>query len=406
MANIPVDGNYQSLLSTRIGNKNPQRYFNYNLPSYSNLYSVMTKEIDRVLYLFIFYRKTVGGDTYALYKYTSFNSTVTLLWERSSNNFGYILDFVLDNNDKMYLSVNSEKFLWVIDLSNASESKWNYTTNKNPICLGKLEWINEESFIMFDAGPNLLTFNVADFSITTASMSGGSTSGNDYCIGKKYIFTTHTKYDIENQTASTYRLPNNSNPTAVSYDNGRYYFAMSNILYYYDEATDTWSSEIAVGWTTPIELCVYNNICYAANNNSNKAYLYDLNKNVISSFLFAWKVPGRGASSMTRADMFQGMWMISRDTLCYIMYDADLKYNAGPIAQHVRLTYNISTESNYEFDERFVKFTDTYMTIEDGFITYPDINRGLVIETIDENRGIYGISVSKDDYNIFKELKM
>ena len=104
--------------------------------------------------------------------------------------------------------------------------------------------------------------------------------------------------------------------------------------------------------------------------------------------------------------MFDGVWMIARETMCYIRYETDLKYNAGPIASHIQLVYNLTTASDYEYDDRFITFTDTYVTINDGDITYPDISRDLEIETIDQSRNLYAISVSKNDYNILKEVKM
>lgn len=407
MANIPVDGNYQSLLSTSIGKNAPQKYLNYSIPSYRELYSVMVKEHDRMIYILIYYYNTANRIGYSLIKYNLFTNTSEMIWDRIYYNFGTITDFLIDDNNKMYLSFdNSQQFLYIVNLDDGTESQWAYTTNKNNICYGKLEWIDTNTFIMLDAGPNLLKFNVVEYSITVIPMTNGSTSGTDYCVGKKYIFSTHTKYDIENQTASTYKLPNNSTPTSVAYDNGRYYFAMTNALYYYEEATDTWSSQISVGWNSPIELKVHNNNCYAINNNSNKAFLYDIESGLIYSFLMQWTLPSLGSTRLTRSDMFQGVWMIARDTLCYIRYETELKYNAGPVLNHVKLIYNASTESNYEYDDRFITFTDTYVTINDGNITYPDLSHELVIETIDQSRNLYAISVSKDDYNILKDIKM
>ena len=407
MANIPVDGNYLSLLPTTIGKNAPQKYLNYSIPSYSELYSVMVKEHNRMIYILIYYRNTSNRIGYSLIKYNLLTNTSAMVWDRESYNFGKVTDFLIDDNNKMYLSFdNGQKFLYIVNLENGTESQWAYTTNKNNICYGKLEWVDSDNFIMLDDGPNLLKFNVADYSITVLPMTNGSTSGTDYCVGKKYIFSTHTKYDIENQTASTYTLPNNSTPKSVAYDNGRYYFALTNILYYYEEETDTWSSQIAVGWSNPLELRVHDNNCYAINNKSNKAFLYDIDSSLIYSFLMSWTLPDLSSTRLTRADMFDGVWMIARETMCYIRYETDLKYNAGPIANHIQLVYNLSTASDYEYDDRFITFTDTYVTINDGDIVYPDISHDLEIETIDQSRNLYAISVSKDDYDILKEVKM
>ena len=407
MANIPVDGNYLSLLPTTIGKNAPQKYLNYSIPSYNELYSVMVKEHNRMIYIFIYYKNTSNRTGYSLIKYNFFTNTSTMIWDREYYNFGKVTDFLIDDNNKMYLSFdNGQKFLYIVNLENGTESQWAYTTNKNNICYGKLEWIDSNNFIMLDDGPNLLKFNVVDYSITVLPMTNGSTSGTDYCVGKKYIFSTHTKYDIENQTASTYTLPNNSTPKSVAYDNGRYYFALTNILYYYEEETDTWSSRISVGWSNPLELRVRNNNCYAINNKSNKAFLYDIDSGLIYSFLMSWTLPDLSSTRLTRADMFDGVWMIARETMCYIRYETDLKYNAGPIANHIQLVYNLSTASDYEYDDRFITFTDTYVTINDGDIVYPDISHDLEIETIDQSRNLYAISVSKDDYDILKEVKM
>ena len=400
MANIPVDGNEQSLLSTRIGRGNPQKYINFNIASYSTFRCAKVREFNRAIYIL-----TYLDSTYRLYLYNLLNHTSRLLYEANSNiSSSDIEDFIIDEDGFMYISRQSYQSLRVVNLNTQEVVTWSYSTGKNPICYAKLSWIDPENFIMLDAGPNLLKFNVKTRDIVSIPMTGGATSGDDYCIGEKYIFTTKTKYDIENGTASTYTLPNSSAPTSVAYDNGKYYFALTNALYYYDEATDTWSSEISVGWSTPIELRVHNGLCYAMNNNSSKAYLYDLNESIVHSFLMRWTIPNR-SNYRTRADMFRGMWMIAANTLCYIMYDNILKYNIGPVTNHIKLLFNTTTESDYTYDERFIEFTDTYVTIHDGNILYPDANHGLEIETISEDRGIYGVSVSKSDYNILNKAE-
>jgi hypothetical protein len=405
LANIPIDGNIQSLLSTKIGRNKPQKYINFEIESYSDLRNVFVKVYDRCIYIFT-YVVTNRQNQYRLYRYNLLTNQPSLAWG-SNNNLGIITDFLMSDNGKMYLSVNGNRYLWIIDMNLNTETKWDYTSNKNPICFGKLEWIEfNKKFIMLDAGPNLLTFDIVDNSISYIPMTGGYTGGDDYCVGEKYIFTTRTRYDITNETATTYVLPNRSNPTSVAYNNGKYYFAMSNSLYMYDESTDTWSSQISIGWTNPIELHVNNGNCYAVNNNSNKAYLYDLSKQMIYSFLMKWNVPTRGASALTRSSIYEGTWLISRDTLCYIMHESNLKYNAGPIVQHIKLLYNKSTKDSYIYDDRFIKFTDTYVTIQDGILQYPDIDRGLVLETLSEERHIYAISISKDDYKVLKKINV
>jgi hypothetical protein len=87
------------------------------------------------------------------------------------------------------------------------------------------------------------------------------------------------------------------------------------------------------------------------------------------------------------------------------MYDNILKYNIGPVTNHIKLLFNITTESDYTYDERFIELTATYVTIHDGNISYPDEDHGLEIETISEDRGIYGVSVSKSDYNILNKVE-
>jgi hypothetical protein len=88
------------------------------------------------------------------------------------------------------------------------------------------------------------------------------------------------------------------------------------------------------------------------------------------------------------------------------MHESNLKYNAGPIVQHIKLLYNKSTKDSYIYDDRFIKFTDTYVTIQDGILQYPDIDRGLVLETLSEERHIYAISISKDDYKVLKKINV
>ena len=68
MANIPIDGNIQSLLSTKIGRSKPQKYINFNIENYSALQNVFVKEYNRCIYIFTVV-VTNNQNQYRLYKY-------------------------------------------------------------------------------------------------------------------------------------------------------------------------------------------------------------------------------------------------------------------------------------------------------------------------------------------------
>lgn len=407
MADIPFDGNRMSLLSTKIGRNKPQRYLNFGANNFSTIYCVQVRVFNREVFVLIYGRDVSDNDYYIrLFGCNPMSQTYRMIWsvKYNSSDYGYPQDFVIDEINRMYISMNGKYFLRVIDLDTLESSVWNFPSTQQSICYGKMEWIDDDHFIILTSGKNMFVFNVKTQETETVPMTGGQTYGEDFCFGKKYLFTTQTKYDFATKTATTYRLPNNNVPTAVYYDNGRYYFARANQLYYYDEATDTWSSPFAVGWSNPIELKVINNFCYVINQNSTRAYMYDLNANILYSFTLSWKIQSRSSNSVTRAIMFRGCWMVAQNTLCYITYDNLLKYNAGPILGQRRIYYNASTKDDFTYDERFVDFRNTYVTVTDGIISYPDEKRGMTIETIDANRRIYAISVSKDDYKTFKKL--
>lgn len=399
MANIPSDGTRKSLLSTKVGNNKPQKYINFGNLGFSDIYSSMLRVHNREVYLFIYGKNASTNSGYfRLFKFNPLTQITTKIWETGySSSIGEPLDFIIDDNNKMYISAPSKSFLRVYDLNTSQTTTWNFPSSQSETCFGKMEWIDNNHFIMLTNALNMLIFNVLTSEIETRSLSGGQASGADYCIGKKYIFTTSTKYDIEANVASRYVLPNGNEPRCVAYDNGRYYFSRTNELYYYDENTDTWSDLYSVGWSTPYCFAVTDNLCYAMNENSTRAYMYDLNNESVHSFIMPWKVPSLSTSHMTRGCMFRGNWMIARNTLCYISYDANIKHNAGPIENKTRVLYNTTTKDDFTYDERFIEFFDTYVTIKDGVIEYP-------IDTVDTDRNIYSISISKNDYNVFKNL--
>lgn len=407
MANIPFDGNRLSLLSTKIGRNKPQRYVNFGANNFSTIYSTQVRVFNREVFVLIYGVDATDSKQYIrLFGCNPMTQYNRMIWsvEYNSTNYGYPQDFVIDNINKMYISMYNKNFIRVIDLDTLELTVWNFPSSQMPICYGKMEWIDSDHFIILTNSKNMLIFDVTTYTIETVPMTGGQSNGDDYCVGKRYVFTTRTKYDVVNKVATSYSLPNNSTPYSVYYDNGKYYFAITNKLYYYDENTDTWSAPYSVGWTNPIELKVFENFCYVVNSNTTRAYLYDINAQQIYSFNLNWTVPYRSSNQMTRGVMFRGCWMIARNTLCYITYDNLLKYNAGPILGQRRIYYNAATAKDFTYDDRFVDFRTSYVTVTDGLISYPDEKRGSVIETIDANRRIYAISVSKDDYKTFKSL--
>lgn len=121
MANIPIDGNIQSLLSTKIGRNKPQKYINFEIQTYSELKNVFVKEFDRCIYIFTFVIIN-EQNRYRLYKYNLLTNQPSLVWG-SNNSLGTITDFLLSDNGKMYLSVNGSQYLWIIDTNSNTETK-------------------------------------------------------------------------------------------------------------------------------------------------------------------------------------------------------------------------------------------------------------------------------------------
>lgn len=82
-----------------------------------------------------------------------------------------------------------------------------------------------------------------------------------------------------------------------------------------------------------------------------------------------------------------------------IDYEGRSKYNMGFKYNQFVVVYNLENEPDFTYNHEYVEFTESYVTIKDGKLTYE-------FDDYDTENHIKSISVSKSDYNIFKTFTL
>jgi hypothetical protein len=164
-------------------------------------------------------------------------------------------------------------------------------------------------------------------------------------------------------------------------------------------------------WKNPFDIQYEDKVLYALQTASNgtatnNVFIWDLEKNTYQGIRLAWNIPVRDADNkqIIRPILVRNIWYVLRNTLGIITYKGAIKYAIGSKYHDLDIYFNEDIADDVEFDERFVKLKKNHIEVLDGNITYPDPERGLAVEVIDEERKLVAISISKDDYKKIKSV--
>ena len=150
---------------------------------------------------------------------------------------------------------------------------------------------------------------------------------------------------------------------------------------------------------TPKTINYADGVLYITILNSQTLYIYDIANDRFTSTAIPFAMNGWTGNGWCRPTSFRGYFFAANIRLYVINFVEYAKYNMGYKYDQFSFLTNSDHESEYEYDERFVSFTDSHMTIHNGDIQLP-------LEVVDETNHISKVGMDKSQYNKFISFKL
>lgn len=405
------------LLPVGTGNRIPWRFKNYigteiSGVAISTINSAVCCEHNRCIYSATLCNNT----TVRFAKLNLVTNESTILKDIPKNQIGntYYGDIKVDDN-YIYLtssSNDSSRTIWITP--NSSDTTVNSYTpgnddNYNFGAVGKMYWLDNHTIaILYRKGVFLFDTNKRIF-VNKAS-NYQNNARRDFVLGKRYALSIYagnsaSAYVWEIATNTWTRLTEDHGQSWAGsylncgcYNNGTFYVTQRNRLHFLDEETMTITRSIPTPYTTidPKTIEYSNGYLYITIQNSNVIYIYDIANDRFSSTNIPFKMDNWSADGWLRPCSFRGYFFIPQIKLYVTNFTSYAKYNMGyKYDQFIMITNKEhELEQGYEYDDRFVTFTEDNMWIHDGYLTYD-------MTEIDPYNHIKCVDVDKEGYNKF-----
>lgn len=387
------------LLPVKTGNEQfPVRYRNIH-PAGVEIYSSVTTEKDKMMYIGASTRNYNGHGEFLFYKMNLLTSRFETVGEISWNDIGQrYVGSILADDEYLYISSIDRAQILIFKLDTlAYIGLYQYSTSAFQ-AYGKMDWLNDTTIcIAYSNG-----FLFFDTKSRTYSFEQYSTSYSycDMAVGKRLIVANKgsssansvVAYRMDERSFFTFSLT--TNDIAVScYKDGKFYMANTQYLYIYDEETETFET-INVPWTNPRTISYTNGTVFVTCRNSTRLYIYNIERKEYRYIILPWTIRDFSNSYATVPTAFEGYFFIEYLTFGIIDYSGDSKYNFGYKYDVLTLLFNKENQSQFTFDPRFITFHESYMTMHNGDIMYP-------FNTIDQANHIKSTKIRKSDYKSF-----
>ena len=239
------------------------------------------------------------------------------------------------------------------------------------------------------------------YDTTTGTQSQCSVSTNvtrnSFAIGQRLMVSVPTGstnqvaiYDRSDQTASVVTLAN-SGITTCCYGDGKFYFVQPNRFYVMDELTKTVDEAYIMPITYPNKAAYTNGYLFVTQSGYSDMYIYDTIHQVYERIFCPWPVPATTNTTLLQPSTFNGYYFIPFQTLGIMRCMGTGKYRLGYKYDQRAFIMNDNTQNTYEWDDRFVTFNASFMTVHNGDLEYEAIPD----ETIEN---VKRIPLSKSDY--------
>lgn len=268
---------------------------------------------------------------------------------------------------------------------------------------GKMEWYNDHT-IIFNSRYGFILFDTETLQWTEKSRNASS-SRDDFAVGKKYAVSlldntsknmlacdieTNTWIDLENIFSGNYR-------NMVCYGDGKFYVVQRNTLHIVDEMSLEVEERIVTPFSSddPYSIDYTNRVLYILIRSSNILYIYDIKDNRWTQLYLPFTIGPLNTSSSTynhRSCAFKGFHFIPDMRLYTSNFVEYTKYNLGYKYDTFSFVFNNITEPDYDYDIRFVSFSDDFMTINNGYVDFP-------MNLVDPENMIFKGTIASSEYN-------
>ena len=374
----------------------------------TSIQSVVACEHDRVLYIAM----VLNNTTLRLQKINLLTNKSSVIREipRSSLDNYYYGGLLVDDNYLYLTSSNNEnqRILYRVDLNNPMGEIKRFTPGSsndyNFECFGKMEWYNDRT-IVIDYKRGFMLFDTKTQKFTAKYYSSKNSTRWDMSVGKKIALSHYNSAtnlsvytcNLDANTWSTITLPGDGVACSCYDGNGRFYIAQTSYLVVWNEETETIEQSIAIPWKNPNMIQYTKGVVYAIMKGSNQLWMYNTKTKIFNMILLPWTIPSMSGSTVMRPAVFDGYIFIPYFKLGIVSYIDPPKYNLGGKYDQYKFLFNKEHEAEYNYDNRFVTFRDSCMTVHDGTITIP-------MTEVPESSGIKFAPVNKSEYNKLKRI--
>ena len=381
----------------------PIDYKNY-LPTVtsSTLYSCITTVSHGILYI----GHCIQTSDFRLYKINTITNTFaeigTISWLNMGSRYA---GAILVDDFYLYISATNRATIRIFRLEDLSlVTECQYSTSSFQ-AYGKMQWWDEHTIcIAFDKG--FLFFDTTKREYTYRSQSTSYTS-QDMCVGNEMIVANRSStnstsvfaYKPSTDTFSTFAIA--SSERAVScYENGFFFFVDKSYVTIYNESDGTITTKTGL-WsgynTNPRSVNIYNGCLFITFCDSPRVYIYDLTADKQTYMNARWSIPTWNTEKEYIPCTVGGKFYLPYITLLVIDFSGTYKYNIGKKYEQFAVMYNETNEPSFEYDPRYISFTESYMTMIDGSLEYD-------MAEYDPENNIKSVMINKDDYGVIKKL--
>lgn len=399
-----VDFVYSShLLSMGSANDIPRKYRQINVDENDMIVSgtitnALTCECSRMIYIGIY----VDNSIFKIRKLDMLSGKFSFVVDIPKASIGnyYIGGMLVDDNYIYLTNASTHKTIYRINL----DTKYidSFVSVDSFYCNGKMVWVdnktiaiaNNKGFILFDTTSCQYTPMLCKNTHSSEEMSVGSKLIMTHSSGNTNIVSTHSILDGE---CVNITLPTSTKSVSCYYE-GKFYIAHTNYLRVIDEETKTIETSFSIPWSNPKTIDCTNGMIFVTQNNKNELYIYDIKNNVFRTVILPWTIPSINVSGITRPTAVKGYYFLPCITMAIINYSESTKYNMGYKFNQYAFIFNSQEEPKFEYDDRFVTFMDSHMTIHDGTIIP-------TLEIVDDDTHIKKFHISKSEYTKLKSIK-
>ena len=365
------------------------------------------------------YSATVCNDSVVRFaKLNLVNNTSTVIKDIPKTQLGntYYGDIKVDD-DYIYITSSDNDNMWSIwRTPNSADTTVNtFSVPNDDIhriqAAGRMEWYDNHTLIlMMRKGLALFDTITGAFSYRMFADGAQDSTRRDYACGKKKIISLYTEtsksaYVIDLETNACEDLNevygiewSGTCLNNVCYHDGKFYVVQRNRLHILDEETMTLSFSIPTPFTDidPKQIVYGNGILYILMQNKPSLYMYDIATQTFYATGLPFTIDDWQANGWIRMCAFRGYCFIPQIRLYTINFVDRAKYNLGYKYDQFVIIMNeensLIPDNQYEYDERFVTFTEDNMWLHAGYIQVP-------MEEVDPTNHIKLVSMSKDQYN-------